>query len=136
MHQLFVYLLELYNGSPNAFLYFTALCTSKGDIRASTLCSLWKFSLVHYYVGRPSQAFLTASVTFPIAFISLFCTILSANDSEVDDYGDEHTLLWPLTFLQVSSDHSCCGSGLPVPKLGIINQSNILHDSMYRCLVT
>ena len=87
---------------------------------------LWRFFLLHYYIGRLSQSSLAASAVFPVAFIflySLCCNMLSANDSEVVDCGHEHTLQWPSIFLQDSSDHQCCGEGPPVPKLGIINQS-------------
>ena len=63
--------------------HFTALCASKDDCSASAICYLRWLFLVHYYISR-----LAASVVLPIVFI------LSANDSEVDDCGDEHTLLW------------------------------------------
>ena len=49
--------------------HFTALSTSKDDTSPSAICYLWRFFLVHYYMGRPSQASLDASVAFPIAFI-------------------------------------------------------------------
>ena len=78
------------------------------------------------FIGRPSQASLATSVVYPEAFISpssFCCNMLIANDSEVVDCGHEHTLLWPSIFLQVSSDHCCCGQGLPVLKLGIVKQS-------------
>ena len=105
----------------------TALCTSKGNISASAICYLWRFIYLSIYccVGRPSQASLATSVAFPVAFISVYslcCNMLTANDSEVVDWGHEHTLLWPSIFLQVSSDHRCCGQGPPVLKLEIINQ--------------
>ena len=34
--------------------HFTALCTSKDGISAIATCYLWKYFLVHYYIGRPS----------------------------------------------------------------------------------
>ena len=30
-----------------------APCTSKGDISASAICHLWRFVLIHWYIGRP-----------------------------------------------------------------------------------
>ena len=33
--------------------YFTAIWTSKGDISASATCYLFRFFLVHYYIGIP-----------------------------------------------------------------------------------
>ena len=106
---------------------FTALCTSKGDISASAIYYLWRFFLAHCYIGRHSQGSLVASLVFPEAFIclcSLCCNMLSANDSEVVDREHELTLLRPSIFLQVSSDHRCCGQGPPVPKRGIIITCN------------
>ena len=102
----------------------TALWTSKGgpySTWASTICRLWSF-LVHYYIARPSQSFLAASVAFRIAFIFL-CSLSLATCSQPTTrrYCEhEHTLLWPLTFLQVYSDHRCCGQGSPVANLRII----------------
>ena len=55
-------------------------------IRASAIRYLWGFFLVHY-LGL--HMFLSSSVAFPIAFISLYCNVLSATDSEVVDCGHE-----------------------------------------------
>ena len=96
----------LYAGAMEWYPSFSAtillLCTSRGDISASAICYFWGFFLVHYYIGRPLQTTLGASVAFTMEFISLCslcCNIPSANDSEVVDCGHEHTLLWSLIFL-------------------------------------
>ena len=123
MHHIFIYLFICFSNRMVALLlcyHFTAPCTSKVDI--SAICYLWRFFLVHCYIGRPSQASLAAVLVFPIAFIplcSLCCNMISSNDSEVVDCEHDHALLWPLIFLQVSLD-PCCRQGPPVPKLGII----------------
>ena len=57
MHHLFIYLFICWSNGMVALLlcyHFIALCTSKGDISASAICFLWKFLLVHYYIGRNS----------------------------------------------------------------------------------
>ena len=59
----------------------------------------------------------------PLFLCSLCCNMLSANDSEVVDWGQEHTLLWLLIFFQISLDHRGCGQGPPVLKLGIISHN-------------
>ena len=90
--------------------YSIALCTSEGGISSSLECVF----LVPFCIGRPSKAFLAAWVTFSIAFVSLcslWCNNLSANESEVVDYGHKHIVLCLLIFLQVSSEHPCCGQG-------------------------
>ena len=133
MHYLFTCLFICWSNRMVALLicyHFTTLCTSKYEISASAICYLWRFFLVHYFIGRPSQASLSASVTFPLAFTSLcflWCNMLSANLLEVVDCGHEHTLLWLSMFLQVSLDHRCCGQSPPVSNVGIINQCCILN---------
>ena len=124
MHHLFIYLFICCSNGMAALLlcyHFTALCVSKGDIRASAICYFCMFFLVHYCIGKPSQAFRIAF----ISLCSLCCNMLSANDSEVVVCEHEHTLLWPSKFLQVSLDCRCCGQGPPVPILGIINSNNL-----------
>ena len=72
MHHLFIYLYISYRMVALLICYpFTALCISKDDISASAIYYLWRFSLVHYFLGWPSLTFLAASVAFPIALISL-----------------------------------------------------------------
>ena len=84
---------------------FTALCISKGDISASAICYLWISFIFYYYICKPSYA----SVAFLTTFISLCCSILSANESEVVDRDHEHSLQWLSVFLYVSSEHRRCG---------------------------
>ena len=105
MHHLFIYLFICWSSRIAALFLcysFTAICTSKGDISASAIYYFWRFFLIHYYVGRPSYASLAALAVFLIAFISLcslYCIMLSANDTEVVDCGHEYTLLLFSMFL-------------------------------------
>ena len=70
---LFIYLFVCWSNRMTSLLlcyHSTALCTFKGDISASAICYLWIFFLVDYYIGRPSQASLAASVFLWPSFLS------------------------------------------------------------------
>ena len=61
MHHFFIYLFICWSNIMTALLqcyHSTALCTSNGDISASAICYLWRFFLVHYYVGRTHSLLL------------------------------------------------------------------------------
>ena len=99
--------------------HFTALCTYNGDVSASAICLLSLevlFILLLYKLAFIGFSCCFGGLSYSLHLSLLCCNILSAKDSEVVDWGHEHTLLWPLLFFQVSSDHRCCGQGPPVPK--------------------
>ena len=110
--------------------YFTALCTSKGDISASPICYLWVIFLILHYIGSPSQVSLAALVAFCTTFISLCCNMLSGNDSEVLDCGHEQTLLWSSIFIM---SHSLLWRYIVLLTVGVYssNHSVILHWNQY-----
>ena len=131
VYHFFIYLFICWSNRMAAlFLCYhsTTLCNFKGDISASAICYLWRFiyQFIIVQVGLHRLLLLLRWPFLKPSFISsLCCNILTANDSEVVDSRHKHTLLCPSIFLQVCSDHRCCGQGPPVLKLEIINQANL-----------
>ena len=97
MYHFFIYLFILWSNRIAALFicyHSTTLCIS-----ASAICYLWKFIYLFIFVQVGRHRLLAASVSFPVAFISLgslCCNMLTANDSEVVYCRHEHTLLLSL----------------------------------------
>ena len=88
------------------------------------------FQFIIYQVGLHMLLLLLRWSFIQPSFLSAHfaAKFLSANDSEVVDCGHERTLIWPLIFLSVSSDHRYCGQGPPV------YQESILHTTLFTAI--
>ena len=95
MYNFFIYLFRI-EWQPSFFATILLLYTPPKVTSVLVLFVIFGGLFIYCYIGRPSWASLATSVAYRVAFISLYslcCNMLTANDSEVVDWGLEHTLL-------------------------------------------